>query len=162
MDVADKIKKFIEFEKRSAGICRDLSALFNGAAEELFSALSREEEGHAVILEHALACFKAGDLSPELFAFLSPQIDETLDLAGTMERRLASKELTLPEALELMLAMERSVAEKYRVGYLVDMSFGKGGLAISNEFAKVVCERGCHVARIKAFMQNGQQRAKEF
>ena len=154
MDVTDKILKFIHFETRCAAIYRHLSVLFSDA-KELFGTISKEEDGHAAILERALSCFKAGDLSHEFFAFLSPQIDEALDLVSKIESRLTAKDLTLPEALELMLEMEKSVAEKYLIGYLIDMSFVKGGLAISHEFAKMVCEGGCHVTQIKEFMRNG-------
>ncbi len=89
-----------------------LAGLFPEAMS-LFALLSHEESRHADIITVAMGFLDVDALPPEFSIDMVPLIQETLDIGRLLEKKIARRDITLDDALDLSLEMEETGAEAY-------------------------------------------------
>ncbi len=112
MNLREILEMSFRVEVLAEKIYLDLSELF-AEAKPLFEKLSCEESRHADIVAINLKCLAIDLLPPEFAVDMVPLIRQTLAIARVLEGKIAKKEITLAEALELSLALEESGVEAY-------------------------------------------------
>jgi rubrerythrin len=143
-----RLQACIFVEKSAAEIYRKLADLFPGESS-FFMELCHEEEDHAAILSMGKLYKMVSHLPESIVPESMPMIADALSLGNEIKARIESGDLTLKEALELALRMERSVAEEHLQWVL--------GIENDSEtirkLRKLQGESTTHAERIKAKLQ---------
>jgi rubrerythrin len=111
-DIRKALEMALHVETLAEGIYLELGRLFPEAST-LFERLTAEEARHAVIMTINMGFQALNSLPPEFAIDLMPLIEKTLSIGEMLEKKIAEKDITLAEALELAILFEETGAEAY-------------------------------------------------
>jgi rubrerythrin len=110
--LTERLQACLAMENLCADLYVYLSKLFTEAGD-LFRRLAEDEERHADILTVSLGFHEIGEL-PDTVVPESPEdIRKSLHIAEEFKQCLKSGRVALAEALQVVLELERSMAESY-------------------------------------------------
>jgi hypothetical protein len=113
MKSSELITACVAVERICADIYRSLGVLFH-EERRFWHELASEEENHELILTIGRKYHNVGRLSEKyIVPSYLPLIAETIREAGILKEKIGSRDITLKEALEMSLALEKATAESY-------------------------------------------------
>jgi hypothetical protein len=111
-DFSAKIEACIVVELLAANVYLKLARLFP-EAKPFFMELYQEESDHAAILTLSKGYHQIGKLPEDIVPDSFSIINETLTLIKELKAKLDTSDISLKEALEMALKLEKSVAEDH-------------------------------------------------
>jgi rubrerythrin len=148
-DLSERIEACIDVENAVAEIYNSFSNNLP-AARSFFRELSKEEENHATVLAVAMGYHRMERLPEHVVPESLPEIYGTLDLARNIQDKVKSRDISLEEALEMSLSIEKSKAEAYLQETLIKE---RDERVISN-LKKLLVDEKSHIEKITEFRKN--------
>ncbi|MEJ2695410.1 MAG: hypothetical protein P8013_02065 [Candidatus Sulfobium sp.] len=146
--LAEKVKVCIAIEATTAEIYHLLSARFPGT-KAFWRELALSEENHTNILVVGAGYLKTGEL-PECVVPASQElIDETFRLVRNAKSEIMEKQLSLADALTLVLKIENSIAENY----FQEVMRSETDSPVIEKLQKIRKDELTHVEKIEEFMK---------
>ena len=133
----------VDLEVATSLIYKEFMLMFPAEAD-FWARLAREEEDHARLYLAADILKVSGKFSgiqfpPAVF------IERTLEFAGQMQELIRSRPITLKEALDMALMLERTIAES------IVFEFPESDSPIIANLRKIITDTEAHADRIEKF-----------
>jgi len=136
-------------ELLAANVYLKLARLFP-KEKSFFMELYQEESDHAAILTLSKGYHHIGKLPEHIVPDSFPVIDETLTLIKEIKAKLDTSDISLKEALEMALKLERSVAENH----LQEILHNEGDSDIIKRLRTLQTDSRHHAEKIENFMRS--------
>ena len=148
-ELSTRIEACIVVELLAANVYLKLARLF---PEEkfFFMELYQEESDHAAILTLSKGYHQIGKLPEHIVPDSFPIIDETLTLIKEIKAKLDTSDISLKEALEMALKLEKSVAEDH----LQEILNNEGDSDIIKKLRTLQTDSRHHAEKIENFMRS--------
>lgn len=146
--LSEKIKVCIAIEATTAEIYHSLSASLP-KARGFWRDLALSEENHTNILVVGAGYLSKGELPDHIVPSSQELIDETFRLVRDVKKKIRNEQLSLSDALDLALKIEKSAAESY----LQEIVLGQTDDPIIERLQQIRRDELTHIEKIKDFMK---------
>jgi rubrerythrin len=146
-DLFERLRICIAVEEKAAEIYREFASLFPDESG-FWNELAKEEDNHAYILAVASGLDRVGRLPNYTVPPHLALIKETMEIAHDVEIKITSSKLSLKEAAESALTLEKSVCESY----LRDIMTSDTDSETISKLQRLLTDTDSHVERLRRFM----------
>lgn len=148
-DLPERLKICVAIEAAIAQIYRDFAKMFP-QARDLWGELAQEEENHASILAIGSRYADLGKLPDFIVPKSLTHMRDTLGFVSSVEAAAKANNISISEALEMSLKIERSLEESY----LLDVMTRETHSEIVARLQKLLSDTKSHILKIQNYMKS--------
>jgi bacterioferritin (cytochrome b1) len=144
--LSERLKACIAVESNVAEIYHTFRKMFP-EARDFWHQLAMEEENHAAILAVGEGFHRVGKLPDYFVPDSLPLINQSLTFIKEVQRRIEEEDISLKEALELSLQLERTMEESYLYEIITKETDSK----MISKLQKLAVDTGSHIKQIEDY-----------